>query len=176
MERVGLWAKMKKNSLELIIKALNDHQVKYLIAGGLAVVAHGYLRFTADIDLMLGMDEANLKEAVEAFSKLKYQPRAPVEIALFIDPAHRRDWIVEKGLTVFSLFSREHPATEIDLFINPPLNFADAYSRASWLEVAPGLKASFCSLDDLIELKQHAGRPLDINDIEQLRKLKGGGR
>ena len=165
---------MEKHSLELILKALNDHRVKYLIAGGLAVVAHGYLRFTADIDLLLGMDEANLREALEAFSVLKYQPRAPVEMAQFIDPACRREWINEKGLAVFSLFSPEHPATEIDLFIDPPLNFTDAYSRALWLEIAPGLKGSFCSLNDLIDLKRCAGRPLDINDIEQLRKLKGG--
>jgi hypothetical protein len=165
---------MEKHSLELILKTLNDHQVKYLIAGGLAVVAHGYLRFTADIDLLLSMDEANLREALEAFSVLKYQPRAPVEMAQFIDPARRREWINEKGLTVFSLFSPEHLATEVDLFIDPPLNFTDAYSRASWLEIAPGLKGSFCSLNDLIDLKRCAGRPLDINDVEQLRKLKGG--
>jgi hypothetical protein len=71
MEYAGLWGKMEKHSLEMIVKALNDRQVKYLIAGGLAVVAHGYLRFTADIDLLLSMDEANLKEALEAFSALK---------------------------------------------------------------------------------------------------------
>ena len=69
---------MKKHSFELILKTLNDHQVKNLIAGGLAVVAHGYLRFTADIDLLLGMDEANLREALTAFSGLKYQSRATV--------------------------------------------------------------------------------------------------
>jgi hypothetical protein len=164
---------MEKHSLELIAKALNVRQVQYLIAGGLAVVAHGYLRFTADIDLLLSMDEANLRKALEAFSTLRYQPRAPVEMAQFIEPARRREWINEKGMTVFSLFSPEHPASEIDLFVDPPLNFADAYSRASWLEIAPGLRASFCSLDDLIDLKQCAGRPLDLNDIEQLRKLKG---
>jgi hypothetical protein len=55
---------MEKHSLELILKTLNDHQGKYLIAGGLAVVAQGYLRFTADIHLLLGMDEANLREAL----------------------------------------------------------------------------------------------------------------
>jgi len=165
---------MEKHSLELIVKTLNDHQVKYLIVGGLAVVAHGYLRFTADIDLLLSMEEANLRKALEAFSALNYQPRAPVELMQFIDPARRCEWINEKGLIVFSLFSPEHPATEIDLFSDPPLNFADAYSKALWLEIAPGLAASFCSLSDLIDLKQRAGRLIDLNDIEQLRKLTRG--
>jgi hypothetical protein len=38
---------MEKHSLELIVSSLNRHEVKFLIAGGLAVVAHGYVRFTS---------------------------------------------------------------------------------------------------------------------------------
>ncbi len=163
---------MEKHSIELIVRALNDRQVKYLIAGGLAVVAHGYVRFTADIDLLLAMDEQNLTNAVAAFSALNYRPRPPVAFEKFIDPEHRKQWIDQKGLTVFSLFSPDHPVTEIDLFIDPPLAFADAYSRALRLEVAPGILATFCSLDDLIELKVKAGRPRDLDDVEQLRKLR----
>lgn len=43
---------MEKNSVEAIVGALNEAGVRYLIVGGMAVVAHGYLRFTADLDLM----------------------------------------------------------------------------------------------------------------------------
>ena len=39
---------MERRSIEVIIRALNEAHVRYLIAGGLAVVAHGYVRFTAD--------------------------------------------------------------------------------------------------------------------------------
>jgi hypothetical protein len=46
---------MKKRSLERVLDALNRHEVRYLIAGGLAVVAHGYPRFTSDVDLILDM-------------------------------------------------------------------------------------------------------------------------
>jgi len=41
---------VEKRSVEAIIGALNAARVRYLVAGGLAVVAHGYVRFTADID------------------------------------------------------------------------------------------------------------------------------
>jgi hypothetical protein len=163
---------MEKRSVELIVRALNDHQVKYLIAGGLAVVAHGYVRFTADIDIMLAMDVQNLADAVAALETLNYRPRAPVAFKQFIDPDNRRQWIDQKGMTVFSLFSPDHPVTEIDLFVDPPLVFTDAFPRALRLEVAPGIVATFCSLDDLIELKSKAGRPRDLDDILQLQKIR----
>ena len=55
---------MKLDTIEALFKALNEGHVRYLVAGGLAVVAHGYLRLTADIDLMLDMDPGNLKKAM----------------------------------------------------------------------------------------------------------------
>jgi len=167
---------MEKHSIESIVQALNNHQVRYLIAGGLAVVAHGYVRFTADLDLILAMDAANLSSALTALQSLNYRPRAPVEFKQFIDPVQRKGWIDEKGLTVFSLFSPDHPTTEIDLFVDPPLIFADAYLRATRLEVALGIVATFCSLDDLIELKSKAGRLRDMEDIAQLKKLREENR
>ena len=35
----------------------------------------------------------------------------------FISPDTRAQWVREKGLTVFALFSTEHEATELDLFV-----------------------------------------------------------
>lgn len=163
---------MEKHTIELIVRSLNDHDVKYLIAGGLAVVAHGYVRFTADIDIMLAMDRHNLSQAVAALASLKYQPRAPVPFEQFIDPDHRSQWIDQKGMIVFSLFSPDHPATEIDLFVDPPLVFEDAYSRAVQMEIAPGIPAVFCSIKDLIDMKSKSGRSQDLDDIARLRKLK----
>jgi len=75
-------------------------------------------------------------------------------------------------MTVFSLFSNIHPATEIDLFLEPPIDFDGAYRRAVRQEVAPGTPAVFCSLEDLIELKTLSGRPEDREDIEKLKQLR----
>jgi predicted nucleotidyltransferase len=163
---------MEKHSIETIVRALTEHQVQYLIAGGLAVVAHGYVRFTADIDILLAMDSANLEKAISALKPLHYRPRAPVAFEQIMDPDIRKQWIEQKGVTVFSLSSPDHPVTEIDIFIDAPLDFKNAYSRAVRMEVAPGVLGCFCSLDDLIFLKSKAGRPRDLDDIEQLRKLK----
>lgn len=95
-------------------------------------------------------------------------------MAAFADPAQRAQWVADKGLTVFSLWSADHPATEVDLFVEEPLDFAKAYAAATTLEIGPGVVASFVSLDDLIEMKRRAGRPADLDDIEQLQRLRKG--
>lgn len=41
---------MKLAGFEAIATALDDAGVRYLVAGGLAVNAHGYLRFTKDVE------------------------------------------------------------------------------------------------------------------------------
>jgi hypothetical protein len=163
---------MEKGSVEAIVTALSGHDVQYLVVGGLAVVFHGFVRFTADLDLLLSPEPANLARAVAALKTLGYRPRAPVDFDEFIDPARRREWALEKGMTVFSLFSNAHRATEIDLFLEPPIDFSSAYRRAVRQEVAPGIDALFCSLEDLIAMKELAGRPQDREDIRNLRRLK----
>jgi predicted nucleotidyltransferase len=166
---------MLKTGVESVVRTLNEHQVQYLIVGGLAVVAHGYVRFTADVDVVLSLDPDNIRRAISAFQTLGYRPRAPVAFEQFLDPANRQQWKREKNMTVFSLFSPAYPATEIDLFVEAPLDFSSAYARAVSIEVAPGTPATFCGLDDLIALKSKAGRPQDMEDIRRLRQLGKNG-
>jgi len=167
---------MRKQSVEAIIRTLNDASVRYLIAGGLAVVAHGYLRFTADVDLIIDLEEANARRALSALSRLGYRPRAPVALDAFADPKTREQWAREKGLLVFSLRSAEHPATEVDLFVESPVEFDAAYRAALKLEIGPDAPATFLSYDDLLRLKQASGRPQDLADIDGLRARKDADR
>jgi hypothetical protein len=162
---------VKKSSVEAIVEKLNQHQVQYLIVGGLAVVAHGYMRFTADVDLLISVDEQNLRRVIAALQALDYRPRAPVAIEDLISAEKRRQWAREKNMTVFSLFSPQHGVTEVDLLIEPPIDFAAAYANAMHREVAPGIVASFCGIDELIKLKEIAGRPRDQLDVAELRRL-----
>lgn len=83
---------MERRSIEAIVSALNKSRTRYLVVGGLAVVAHGFVRFTADLDLVLEADPDRLHAGVEALSKLGYKPRAPVVFSEFEDPAKRAAW------------------------------------------------------------------------------------
>ena len=91
-----------------------------------------------------------------------------MRFADFADAGARALWASEKGLTVFSLFSAEHRSTEVDLFLECPLDFESAYSRAWRTELAGGPTLTFVSLADLLELKRRAGRPRDLEDIAGL--------
>jgi hypothetical protein len=162
---------METRSVEAIIRTLNSASVRYLVAGGLAVVAHGYVRFTADVDLIVDLDPENVRRATAALAKLGYRPRAPVPLEEFADPVKRAEWIRDKGLTVFSLFSADHSATELDLFVEAPLDFEQAYRTAARMEVAPGVVATFVGLPELMRLKRQAGRTQDLLDIEKLQLL-----
>jgi hypothetical protein len=167
---------MQKDSVEAVVRALNDSGVRYLIAGGLAVVAHGFLRFTADVDMILDLDPENLRRAMAALKSLGYRPRAPVPIEDFADSEKRASWIADKGLKVFSLQSDRHPATEIDVFVECPVDFAAANGEAHWERLSKsGVEAAFLDYGRLVELKRAAGRPKDLDDIAQLRAARGEG-
>ena len=166
---------MQQSSIRSIVQALNDASVRYLIAGGLAVVAHGHLRFTADVDLILDLDSANVQKALKALAGLGYQPRPPVPIGQFADASMRERWIKEKGLTVFTLFSPAHDMTEVDLFVHPPFDFEKAYHSAYRADAAPGVPATFVGINDLIAMKEAVGRPQDVADVVQLRRLRKSG-
>jgi len=164
---------VERRSVEAIVRALNDAGVRYLVAGGLAVVAHGFVRFTADVDLVLDFEAQNLHRALPALAMLGYRPRAPVELDRFAEVSERSQWVTEKGLTVFSLSSPEHVATEVDLFVESPFDFDAVYARSPRLEIAQGIAAPFVALGDLIAMKRRAGRAQDLLDIERLESLAG---
>ena len=163
---------MRKDSVEAIFRALNAASVRYLVAGGLAVVAHGYLRSTVDVDLLLDLDPGNVQRALTALKQLGYRPRAPVPLEQFADPQSRTRWITEKGLTVFSLFSENHPETEIDLFVRSPIDFQNAYPSAHRAKLDDDVEVFFVPYADLINMKQPAGRPQDRVDIQELESAR----
>ena len=166
---------MEVRSVEAIVKGWNEAGVKYLIAGGLAVVAHGYVRFTADFDAILDLDEENLRRALQVLEGLGYVPRAPVPIASFVDAGLRESWARDKGMTVFSLWSSEHRTTEVDLFLEPPFDFGDVYQRAHLFEMAGGERAAFVPYEELVEMKRRVGRARDLEDVAQLEAAREEG-
>ncbi len=164
---------MAQGELLHIFGALNEAGARYLVVGGVAVVLHGYPRFTADLDLIVALEPENAKRALSALERIGFRPRAPVAISAFADAAQRKLWIDEKGLTVFSLWNPATPLTEVDLFVTEPFPFDDAFARAYVAEV-DGVQIYVASIDDLIALKRTAGRPKDLEDIRVLQQTGGG--
>ena len=163
---------VERSSLETLFGALERAGARYLVAGGLAVLAHGYLRLTLDVDLVLDVEPPHPKPALAAFRELALQPLVPVRLEEFADPEKRRHWIRDKQARVFQLWSEHHPMLRVDLFLEPPFDFAAAHRRLYRAEIAPGLEVSFVALDDLLAMKRAAGRPQDLADVDRLEKVR----
>jgi len=161
---------VESSDFELIFAALEEEQVRYLVVGGVAVVLHGYPRFTADLDLVIALEPNNVLAAMRALQRLGYRPRAPVELEQFADARIRGEWICDKGLTVFSLWSPAHPATEVDVFVEEPFDFDEVFARGIRAEVG-GFVVSLIGVADLIEMKRRVGRPKDHEDVRVLQAL-----
>ncbi len=160
---------MKLASTEAIFKALNDAGVRYLVAGGLAVNAHGYLRYTKDVDFVIHLVPDNIERAFSALKKLGYKPNVPVTAKQFADPVQRQSWIRDKGMQVLQFWSDAHIETPIDIFVSEPFPFDEEYDRALEKPLYGTIEVRFVSIPTLIHMKEAAGREQDRIDIEHLR-------
>jgi hypothetical protein len=163
---------MKLAAFEAVAKALHAAQVRYLVAGGLAVNAHGYIRLTADIDLVIALDPDNIQQAFRALAGIGYRPTVPIDAKAFAQAEQRKHWQEEKGMRVLNFHSDAFPGTSVDVFVHEPFDFAREYVAALRGELLPDLDVRFVSIPTLIHMKKAAGRPRDLDDIQHLQWLQ----
>jgi len=154
-----------------IFTALNDARVDYVVVGGMAVVLHGYLRATADLDLVIGLAPDNCGRALKALADIGFRPRLPIKIDDFANPDKRNEWIEQRNMLVFQLWDPDNPVRSLDVFVREPLPFESLIRDAVSKDLG-GVIVPIASIEHLIEMKQAAGRPRDIDDIAKLRQLR----
>jgi len=155
---------------EEILSEFQKQKVKYIIVGGIAINLHGFLRATADMDILVDMTDENLKKIVSILKKKGYHVKQPVDPMDIADQQIRFDWIHGKNMKAFN-FYKENEYKEVDIIIESPVSYQEAKKNALQLKIGK-LKISVVSIDDLIKMKSRAGRDVDKKDIEQLRKIK----
>jgi hypothetical protein len=160
---------MKLGSVEAIVRALNDEGVRFIVVGGVAVNAHGYARFTADLDLVVHLGADNVHAAFRALESLGYRPRVPVKAEQFSDKQLRERMIQEKGMQVLQFWSEQHRETSVDVFVTEPFDFEVESARASPRSLGAAGPVPIASIRTLIAMKELAGRDEDILDIKYLR-------
>ena len=84
----------------------------------------------------------------------------------------RQAWIETKNMKVFGMISSQYPETTIDIFVKEPFNFSQEYAAAFCAELTPEIHIRIVSIPALIKMKQDAGRPRDLDDIEHLRLIQ----
>lgn len=156
---------------ESLFSALNRAKVRYLVAGGIAVNLYGIERATADIDLVVDLEEVNLNKFIAVMKELNFKPKIPVKLEDFTNREKRELWIKEKGMLVFSLFDPKNPFFILDIFVAIPFNFDVVYEEREEINAGKTI-IPVVPIKYLIEMKEKTGRPQDIADIFYLRKIQ----
>jgi len=83
-----------------VFTILNEKNVRYVVIGGIALVLHGVLRMTVDLDLIIDLEEGNIDRFLSAMKSLGYKPK--------IDEIDKEKIIISaKGISI-PIVSREH--------------------------------------------------------------------
>lgn len=155
-------------NLREIFEALTD--ADYVVVGGLAVILHGHLRATRDLDLVIGFAPGNVAKACDALAAIGLRPRLPVTFDDFADPVKREDWFRHRNMQVFPLWDPVNPERSVDVFVHEPLDFAEL-SKDAVVKDLDGVPIRIASIAHLIAMKQAAGRRQDLDDIDALRQI-----
>lgn len=155
---------------EEIFRELNNRKVNYLVVGGIALVLHGVVRLTADLDLIVNMENDNLSRFVSAMKYLGYKPRVPVKAEEFIDPEKREIRKKEKGMQVFSFYDPKKSMSLVDVFVDEPIEYQKLESEKISVK-AGDIQIPVVSKRHLIQLKKISGRPQDLADIKALKEV-----
>ncbi len=73
------------DDLKRVLSLLNQHEVDYLLIGGYALAAHGYLRATTDIDILVPPTLASGQKVKRALLMLPQQAAAELDVDWFAE-------------------------------------------------------------------------------------------
>jgi hypothetical protein len=163
---------MEVRSIEAIARVLAVARVRYLVVGGLAVNAHGYERFTNDLDLVIGLERSNIIAGLDALQSIGYIMSIPVSAEAFASEENRSALQRDKGMVVLKMWSDQHAQTPIDIFVHEPFNFDIEYAQAVFESINNDLLMPIVGLSALLKMKAEAGRLQDLADIESLLRIQ----
>ncbi len=149
-------ANLFNKDFQEFIQALNNNDVQYVLIGGYAVILHGYIRSTADMDVWIEKTKDN-------YQKLK---KALIQ---FGAPFFSEEDFLGNEFDVWG-FGIEPNRIEI-LNEVKGLTFSETYAMSKTY-LQEDIEIRYLHLNHLIEAKQAAGRYKDKNDIEELQKRK----
>ncbi len=148
-----------------IFEALERHGVEYLTIGGVAVNAHGHLRNTRDVDVLLDWTAENMRRLAAALTELDARLAGVDADLLDVNPLDPDDLLNGGNFTLRTA------SGGLDLFDPDEIPGGRPYEemrpRAVEATVA-GVRIRAVGLDDLIRLKRESGRDRDLEDVATL--------
>ncbi len=140
------------NRLLDVFKSFQQHEVKYIVIGGVASVLHGVPRATFDLDILIEASTENAERMLAALMDAGFGTAALTDA---------QD-VVAHEITVFN----DRVRIDVQTW-TPGLSFQDAWSRRKTVTYQ-GQDFFIASREDLIASKRAAGREVDLDDIRLL--------
>ena len=144
-----------------ILDDLNGAGVRYVLIGGIALIRHGVVRATRDVDAVFDSQPENVER-----------------IRALVDRwgATRPDGspVPDDGIAGDRTIHLATPHGDLDLLSesSASIDFGELLERAETRHV-DGVEAPICSLADLVALKRSAGRERDLVDLADLESAHG---
>ena len=149
-----------------ILEELTQHEVDYVLVGGLAAQTHGNTRMTNDVDLIPAPDPQNLDRLAGALRALG---------ARVLNPGHEGLEIEAKMLPRATIWQLATPYGDIDVLHDAPgaAPYPELRERALVISL-DAARVPVAGRDDLIRMKLARGRPIDRADVAALTDPEAG--
>lgn len=151
------------SAITQFISLANQHNVKMLMVGGGAVNFHGYQRHSADVDFWIETTEENFKSLILVFQEMGYKiEELPEKVKKQLQNISLKFSPIDLNLELITNFS-----------INK--SFQEAYDVAEEVVIDEKdllLRWRVLTLEDLITSKIRSGRPKDLLDVQELKRIR----
>lgn len=155
---------------QAILRTLVDGEVDFVVIGGIAALAHGYDRGTADVDTTARASTENLDRLVAALSLMDARLLVPVnaEQEATVDvPIDTQTFVALTSARFLTRFG------VLDVVLRPDgvPSYEEWLASATDVELPGGGRIRVAALELIITSKA-AGRPKDLEALPRLRALQ----
>jgi len=140
------------NRLKGVFKSFQQHDVRYVVIGGIAAVLYGVPRATFDLDILIEATPENAQRLLDAL----------IDAGMRTATLTNSDEILANDITIFK------DRVRIDVQLSTPgLQFEKSWNRKQTMQYQ-GQQFYVVSKEDLIRSKRAAGRDVDLEDVRLL--------
>ena len=160
--------------VDRILATLERHHVEFVLVGGVAAIAHGARRPTADVDCLARRTAENLDRLAAALHELNARLRVhglPDDEAALLPTRLDRDTLARMEISTWRT-----DAGDFDVLADIParngrrVRYDELLSRAE-VQDLHGIAVYVAALSDVIASKEWANRPKDRAALPELRAL-----
>ena len=147
-----------------VCQALEQHRVRYAIAGGYAVALHGAVRGTMDVDIVINWNSRTLHNTEKALEGIGLVSRLPVSAEDVFQ--FRDEYVSNRNLVAWNFYHPEDASQQVDIIIIYDLKGKGRLRR----DTEEG-SIQLLGLRELMDMKRESGRPQDLEDVNALEKF-----